>query len=128
LGYSSLFYERVFIKTRWWEISTPLNLGGGRIISSYNDTIGTFQHHFDKPFSAIIPSVQCKFYPWTWMSLKLSTGMRLTFNTEKEIKQTFNTMFYGFGLGINPIELYRVIFKPINNKEEKKKEPPHEVR
>ena len=128
LGYSSLFYERVFLKTRWWEISTPLHLGAGRIIAEYKDTVGTFQPHFEKPFSALIPSVQHKFYPWTWMSLKLSSGIRLTFNTDKEIKQTFNTAFYGFGLGVNPIELYKTIFKTKKPKEKTPDAPSHEIR
>ena len=63
LGYSSIFYERVFIKTRWWEVDFPVHLGGGRIIGTYKDTIGAFQKFTEAPFSAFIPSAQVKFYP-----------------------------------------------------------------
>ena len=115
LGYTSIFYERVFIKTRWWEVDFPLNLAVGRITGTYRDTTGVLLPFAERPFSAIIPSGQAKFYPFTWLSIRGSLGYRLVFNTVPEVKETFRTVFFGYGLSINPIELYKTVFKK-NNK------------
>ena len=115
LGYSSLFYERVFFKNRWWEIAFPFHLGGGNIKGTYRDTIGAYQPLYNRPFSCIASSVQVKFYPLEWLALRVSGGYRLTFNAQQEVKDAFNRPFYGFGLSINIIELYRVVFKKNNN-------------
>lgn len=111
LGYSSLFYERVFLKTRWWEVDFPVHLGGGRILGYYKDTIGAFQNFIEAPFIALIPSTQVKFYPLTWLAIRGSVGMRFTMSEIPEVKQTFRTAFYGYGLSINIIGLYKSIFK-----------------
>jgi hypothetical protein len=122
LGYSSLFYERVFLKTRWLEISFPFHLGGGSINASYRDTIGAMQFLFRKPFSAALLSSQIKFYPWPWIAFRVSGGYRITFNADKEVKQAFNQPFYGFGLSINIVGLYYAIFKRKNIKKMNKEE------
>lgn len=124
LGYSSIFYERVFLKTRWWEVDFPVHLAIGKITGTYKDTAGTLLPFADRPFSALIPSGQAKFYPLTWVSIRASFGYRLVFNTVPEVKETFRTVFFGYGLSINPVGLYRAIFKKEkkpseNNSEEK---------
>lgn len=111
LGYTSVFYERVFLKTRWWEVDFPINLAVGKITGTYRDTTGQLLPFADRPFSAIIPSGQAKFYPFTWLSIRGSFGYRYVFNTVPEVKETFRTVFFGYGLSINPIELYKSIFK-----------------
>lgn len=109
LSYSSLFYERIFLKTRWWEIAFPIHLAGGSVSAYYRDTLSAIQPWFKKPFSALLFSTQVKFFPLPWMALRVSGGYRITFNTEEEIKDAFNTPFYGFGLSINVVDLYHSI-------------------
>ena len=111
LGYSSIFYERVFIKTKYWEVDFPLHLAGGRVEGFYKDTIGAFKPFTERPFSALIPSTQVKFYPLSWLSIRACLGYRIVFNTGSEVKRTFRTAFYGYGLSVNVLELYKVIFK-----------------
>lgn len=111
LGYTSIFYERIFIKTRWWEVDFPLHLAAGRVTGTYKDTAGVQLPFADRPFSAIIPSGQAKFYPFTWLSVRGSFGYRLVFNTVPEVKETFRTVFFGYGLSLNPVELYKSVFK-----------------
>jgi hypothetical protein len=111
LGYSSIFYERVFIRTSRWEIAFPVHLAGGRILGYYKDTIGTFIPYTERPFSALIPTVQAKFYPISWLAIRTLVGYRIVFNSNQEVKQTFRTAFLGYGLSINPIELYKTLFK-----------------
>lgn len=111
LGYSSLFYERIFLKTRWWEVAFPVHLGGGRIRATYKDTLGAFNLLFEKPFSTLAISTQLKFYPLEWIAFRTSLGYRITFNTDKQVKQAFNRPFFGFGLSINILGCYQAIFK-----------------
>ncbi|MFT4599907.1 MAG: hypothetical protein ACI857_000074 [Arenicella sp.] len=111
LGYSSIFYERVFLKTRWWEVDFPIHLGAGRIIGTYKDTLGAFQKFTEEPFSALIPSAQVKFYPFTWLAIRGSGGYRFTMSKVTAVKKTFRNAFYGYGLSINVLGLYRAIFK-----------------
>ncbi|MEX1002297.1 MAG: hypothetical protein WDZ35_09310 [Crocinitomicaceae bacterium] len=126
LGYSSLFYERVFLKTRWWEVAFPVHLGGGRVSATYKDTIGAFQPLLQHPFSTLTLSTQLKFYPLEWLAIRVSGGYRTTFNTQKEVKTAFNRPFYGFGLSINVITLYHVIFSSSKNKENEEEVFPEE--
>lgn len=119
LGYSSLFYERVFLKTRWWEIALPVHLGAGSIRGSYRDTTNTLRPLVERPFSALALSTQVKFYPLTWFAIRISGGYRFTFNTTPEVKQAFNRPFYGFGLSVNVVELYKIIFKGQKKKKNK---------
>ncbi|MBD3639043.1 MAG: hypothetical protein HUJ25_16935 [Crocinitomicaceae bacterium] len=119
LGYTSVFYERVFLKTRWWEVAFPVHLGGGRIIGTYRDTLSAMQPLLQKPFSALLFSSRVKFYPLTWLALRISGGYRLTFNTDQVVKESFNRPFYGFGLSINVIGLYQAIFKSDKNSKNK---------
>jgi len=111
LGYSSIFYERVFLKTRWWEVDLPIHLGGGEITGRFKDTLGAFQQFTKAPFSALVPSIQVKFYPFTWLAIRGSAGYRLTMSEVQEVKKTFRNGFYGYGLSVNIIGLYRAIFK-----------------
>jgi hypothetical protein len=115
LGYTSLFYERVLLKTRWWEVDIPLHLAGGRVEGFYKDTIGAFRPFTERPFSALIPSAQVKFYPLAWLSIRGSAGYRIIFNTGSEVKKTFRTAFYGYGLSINVLGLYRAVLKKEKN-------------
>ena len=111
VSYASLFYERVFFKTRKWELALPFYLGGGSVRGLYYDTTSHFKEFVEKPFSSISAGVQCKYYIWSWLAPKVSIGYRLTFNAEKEIKQAFNAPYYAFGISISLGELYRAIFK-----------------
>lgn len=127
LGYSSIFYERVFIRTTRWEVAFPLHLAGGRILGHYKDTVGSFIPYTERPFSALIPTVQAKFYPLSWLAIRTLVGYRIVFNSNQEVKQTFRTVFLGYGISINPIELYKTIFKK-NNKPKPETNKSSEIR
>lgn len=111
VSYSSLFYERVFFKSPKWEIATPFFLSGGTVRGIYQDTTGIFKEFVNKPFSSISLGIQVKYYIFKWLSPKVSVGYRLVFNSEKEIKQAFNSPYYAFGISISIGELYKAIFK-----------------
>ncbi|OIQ37673.1 MAG: hypothetical protein BM555_00335 [Crocinitomix sp. MedPE-SWsnd] len=117
LGYSSIFYERVFLKTRWWEVDIPIHLGGGEITGRFKDTLGAYQQFTKAPFSALVPSVQVKFYPFTWLAIRTSGGYRFTMSQTNEVKRTFRNAFYGYGLSLNILGLYRAVFKKEKNQD-----------
>ena len=109
-NYISVFYERVFYKSRKWEFAIPGLLSGGSISGQYEDSTGTFKPLIESPFSAVSVGFQTKYYIWPWLAPRFSVGYRLSFSTTKEVKEAFNKPFYGFGLQISLGELYRTIF------------------
>lgn len=125
LNYTSIFYERIFLKTRWWEIAFPIHLGAGSIIGQYRDTLSAMQPLLRAPFSALLLSTQIKFYPLKWLAIRVSGGYRFNYNTSTLVRQSFNRPFYGFGLSVNVVELYKAIFpskeERLQKREERKK-------
>lgn len=111
VSYSSLFYERVFYKTPKWEVALPFYLSGGTVEGIYQDSTGLFHEFANKPFSAFSGGAQVKYYIWPWLAPKVSVGYRITFNTDPEIKQAFNSPYYALGISISIFELYKTIFK-----------------
>lgn len=125
LSYTSIFYERVFLKTRWWEIAFPIHLGAGSIRGEYRDSLSALKPLLRQPFSALLVSTQVKFYPLTWLAIRVSGGYRFNYNTSTLIKEAFNRPFYGFGVSVNIVGLYKAIFPGkeirLQKKEERKK-------
>lgn len=128
LSYSSLFYERIFLKTRWWEVALPVHLGGGSIRGFYRDTAQTYRPLLTEPFSALLTSAQVKFYPLTWLAVRVSGGYRFNFNTSPAVKQSFNNAFYGFGLSVNLLGMYRAIFGSKEERSIKKERRKQEIK
>lgn len=111
VNYNSLFYERVFLKTKRWEISFPLHLGGGLLKRQYLNNLGNYKQWDKRKFSVLSSGVQVKFYILSWLAPRVSFGYRHTFNTLPEISNAFNKPFYAFGLSISLGELVRSIIK-----------------
>jgi len=109
-NYNSLFYERVFLKTKRWEISFPIHLGGGKLKSQYLNNLGNYKQWDKRNFSVLSGGVQVKFYILTWLTSRVSFGYRHTFNTLPELSNSLNKPFYAYGLSISLGELIRSIF------------------
>lgn len=110
VNYNSLFYERVFLKTKRWEVSFPVHLGGGQLKRQYLNNLGNYKQWDKRKFSVLSGGVQVKFYILTWLAPRVSFGYRHTFNTLPEISNAFNKPFYAYGLSISLGELFRTIF------------------
>jgi hypothetical protein len=110
VNYNSLFYERVFLKTKRWEISFPIHLGRGQLKRQYLNNLGNYKQLDKKKFSVLSGGFQIKFYILTWLAPRISFGYRHTFNTLPEISNAFNKPFYAYGLSISLGELIRSIF------------------
>ncbi|HIP36304.1 MAG TPA: hypothetical protein EYG85_05580 [Crocinitomix sp.] len=110
VNYNSLFYERVFLKTKKWEISFPLHLGKGLFKRQYLNNLGNYKQWDKKSFSVFNVGFQVKYYIFTWFAPRISFGYRHTYKTLPEIQEAFNKPYYAFGLSISLGELFRSIF------------------
>ncbi len=110
VNFNTIFYERVFLKTKKWEISLPLYLGGGKFKTQYLNTFGNYEQLGKTNFSTLGLSTQVKYYILPWLAPRVSFGYRQVFNTQKEISSALSRPFYAFGLSISLGELYRSIF------------------
>lgn len=110
LNYAALFYERVFYKSKKWEISFPVYLGGGGLDGFVEGADGLYYRYLATSFSLINVGVNTKYYILPWLAPRIGTGYRFTFNTEKNLRKAFNGPYYAFGLSILVGELYKAIF------------------
>jgi hypothetical protein len=111
LNYSAFFYERVFYKTKRWEISIPLYLGGGALNGFVEGSDGIFYKYLATSFSLLNTGINAKYYLFSWLAPRIGSGFRFTFNTEKNLRKAFNGPYYTFGISILVGELYKAVFK-----------------
>lgn len=110
-GYATLFYERAWEIKKRWELMVPVYLGAGTITGSYTDTAGVYQPLLEKPFSAAGLGFMAQYRIFRWFGVKAGIGYRVVFNSDKEVKQAFNGLYYKYGVTILFGELYRMVFK-----------------
>ena len=110
-NYAGVFYERVVYATRRWEFALPISFGAGEVRASYTDTTGFYKPLLEKPFSALTPGVTIRFKPLRWLSIGTGLGYRVVFDTDREIKDAFASIYYKYGVSILFGEIYRMLFK-----------------
>lgn len=112
-NYSGLFYDYIWLRTKRWELTTPLHLGLGGIELKYIDTAGRVSPHpFIKGGSFVFGaggSVQFKV--WRWLALGTGGGYRTMLTKEENIKKPLNAPYYQFQVKILLGELYRMAFR-----------------
>lgn len=111
VGFASLFYERIFFKSKKWELAIPSAFSRGTITGAFEDTSGLYKPFVNSPFSALALGFQTKYFILPWLAPRLSVGYRFTFNAAPEVKRAFNQPYLGFGIQILLGGLYRSIFK-----------------
>ena len=110
VSFTTLFYERVFLKTKRWEVSFPFYIGAGQVKTQYLNNLGNYKLWKKTGFSAIAPSFQVKYYLLSWLAPKISFGYRQTYNTIPEVSSAFNKAFYAYGISISLGKLAKAIF------------------
>ncbi|MCB9189591.1 MAG: hypothetical protein H6599_09980 [Flavobacteriales bacterium] len=112
-SYSGLFYDYVWLRTKRWELTTPVHLGVGGIELKYLDTAG---HVNPTPFIkggsyvfGVGGSVQFKV--WRWFALGTGGGYRTMLTHEENIKKPLNAPYYQFQVKILLGEIYRMVFR-----------------
>lgn len=112
-NYSGLFYEYIWLRTKRWELSTPLHFGVGGLELKFQDTTGRISPEpFVKGGSFVLGfggSVQFKV--WRWLALGTGGGYRTMLTKEENIKKPLNAPYYQFQVKILLGEIYRMVFK-----------------
>lgn len=109
LNYFSIYVEYAYFYKPHWEISIPLQLGGG--VSRYSYKAGGKTYYTDNHFGFIYEATTSVVYkPVKWFGLAVGFGYRLVLFKEKEIIREFTSPIYSFGIKIYPSPVYRAIF------------------
>lgn len=111
-SYSGLFYDYIWLRSKRWELTTPVHLGLGGLELKYIDTAGRASAPFIKGGSFVFGaggSVQFKI--WRWFALGVGGGYRTMLTREENIKRPLNAPYYQFQVKILLGELYRMAFK-----------------
>lgn len=113
-GFGALFYERVLYKTENWEFALPTEFLFGNINGYYEDSTGAFLPLPEVPFTGIAFGIQTKYNIYTWLAPRVVVGHRFLFKTTTEVKQSFNSAYFGFGIQILVGELYTAVKSKIS--------------
>jgi len=106
-GITTLFYERVFYKTKRWEVSFPAFIGTGSINSEYKNNLGNYKNLKKNNFSVIGVGINTHYYIFSWLSPRIMLGYRFSFNADDKIASGFSKPVYAIGISLNPFEAYR---------------------
>lgn len=117
-GYSSLYYERILLQTKRWELSSPFHLNFGDLKASYIDTAGNGVPFFAQKVNSLTFSLKAHFKIWRWFGLGTGVGYNVILNGDKRAKNALNAPFYSYGIKIFLGELWKLTF----NKEYRKSE------
>jgi hypothetical protein len=110
--YNSLFYEYIWYKTKRWEMSTPIHLGGGEVNLSYRDTL----MNVNKPLfmgntSIFVASGAAQYKITRWLALGVGIGYRFVFSRDEHLMKGLNAPIYVYRAKLLVGELYRMWFK-----------------
>ncbi len=104
---TTLFYERVFYKTKRWEVSFPVYIGAGSANSEYRNNLDNYKLLKKDQFSVIGMGINTNYYILPWLYPKFGLGYRFAFNPDDKIASSLSKPFFALGLSINPIGAYK---------------------
>lgn len=104
---TTFFFEKVFFKSKRWEISFPTYLGVGSANSEYKNNFGNYKLLKQEGFSVIGLGVNTNYYILPWLYPRLTLGYRFAFNPDENIAKSFTKPFYAIGVSLNPWGAYQ---------------------
>ncbi len=110
--YSGLFYEPIWYNSKRWQLSTPVNFGGGEITLSYKVKDSTRTEQFMKggvPVFGVRGAAQFKVF--RWLAVGTGLGYRFILVEDKQVKSSISAPFYNFSVKVLFGELFRMAFK-----------------
>jgi len=105
-SFTTFFYEKVFLKSKRWEISLPAYHGIGSLNSEYKNNLGNYKPLKKDNFTVIGIGINTNFYLLSWLYPTATLGYRFAFTKDKKIAASFTKPFYAFGISLNPMEAY----------------------
>lgn len=110
-GYLALFYERIWINEKKYEVTTPFVLGLGGVDRSYRDQNGTLIKLPVTNISLLEFGVASHYKFTPWVGLGAGFGYNVVLSGRPELSRAFNSPFYVFKVKLFLGELYRLIRK-----------------
>lgn len=110
-NYLSVFYDYVWLRTKRWELTTPLHIGSGNIELSYRDTTGKNNMFLSRSAAMVGFGGSAQFKIFRWFALGTGAGYRQMITRNENIGKSLNAPFYQFQVKILLGELYRLAFK-----------------
>lgn len=111
-NYASIFYDYVWLRTKRWELTSPIHLGSGNIELSYLDTMRVRRAPFLSTSAVMVGfggSAQFKIF--RWFALGAGAGYRQMLTKDENIGKSLNAPFYQFQLKVLIGELFRMAIK-----------------
>lgn len=94
-GYGSLYYERVLILHRKWEVSGTVHLGRGNVLINYFDTkSGEWTRLENREVRPLELSASGYHHLSWWLSAGLGIGHRWMLETPAELRTLYNSTVY----------------------------------
>lgn len=117
-NYSSLYYERILLQKKRWEISTPFHLNFGDLKASFIDTAGNGVPFFTQRVNSLTFSFKAHYKIWRWFGVGVGAGYNVMLQGDHRVKNALNAPFYSYGVKVFLGELWKLTF----NKEYRKSE------
>lgn len=110
MSYIGFFYEYVFMKTKKWEFSIPVQIGYGTSSYDYiyNERVFKMQKN---PVLVFETNIEGHYKMLRYLGIGGGTGIRLMLVKNKEIEENFNSPIYILKIKLFLGELYKDIFK-----------------
>jgi len=116
-SYISYFIDYIFLNTRRWEFSVPIQLGFGGSRYKYRDENAKLQIHNAKSVLLFEPALSVQYKITKWIGLGTGAGYRLMLLNNKAIEKKFNSPIYIFKFKI----FFGGVFQSFSKKDKKSK-------
>jgi hypothetical protein len=111
-SYSSVFYDRIWLRSKRWELSSPVHFGAGDLTIRYMDTAGVKSAPFINGGSLISSAGgYAQFKVFRWFALGAGAGYRTALIRDENITRALNAPYYQFQFKLLIGELYKIAFR-----------------
>ena len=107
IDYGSLTYERVFLESEKWQISTPLAFGLGNVRTRMPDENGQFRVTSEKEAFIVHYGVKISYELLFWLHAQGGMGQRHVFTRDSLTDRTYSGFTWVVGVGIKTGEILR---------------------
>jgi len=111
-SYVSFYYDKIWLKNKRWELSTPLHTGVGGINLRYKDTSGKVSAPFLNQGAYVVSlGGKAQYKVFRWFAFGLGGGYRMSFSDKKNVRNVLDAPYYQFQFKVLLGELYKIAFK-----------------
>jgi hypothetical protein len=111
LAYAAVYGEYVMLRNKRWELSVPVQLGFGKTMNVYQNSMGEIQRTEKIPLWLVEPSVSGHYKVYSWVGVGAGAGYRQTLNDPRRETRQLNAPIYYVKVKLFAGELYRLLHK-----------------